>query len=255
MQRNIDSLVGYTMGATDGEIGKVMEFYFDDDTWTIRYLIIKTGSWLFGRKVLLSPDALIKNSWKTGTFFVNLSKEQVANSPDIDTDKPVSRQQEMELYEHYPWQDYWGGGYYAGGIWGVTYPTSILNEKIANVPESNGIITEDDQHLRSTRAVTGYNIHATDGIIGHVTDFIFDSASWKLLYLVVDTHHWFGEKKVLVEIQHIKEVRWANSQIMVDVAMDAIKNCRPFDEQEFAYAETAHVTDKKPAMQPGWAHL
>ena len=91
MQRNIKSLIGYGMGATDGEIGKVKELYFDDKTWSIRYMVLKSGSWLFGREVLISPDAVLKNAWRQGTLPVNLTKEQIRTSPNIDTDKPISR--------------------------------------------------------------------------------------------------------------------------------------------------------------------
>src|SRR5690349_6541754 len=103
MKRSAKNLIGFTMGATDGEIGKVKEFYFDDKTWTIRYLIVETGSWLFGRKVLISPQAVVTPDWENNVFPVNLTKEQIKNSPDIDTEKTVSRQQEIELYAHYPW--------------------------------------------------------------------------------------------------------------------------------------------------------
>lgn len=114
MKRNIKSLIGFTIGATDGEIGKVTEFYFDDETWTIRYLIVETGSWLFGRKVLISPIALLTPDWENKIFPINLTKEQIKNSPDIDTERPVSRQQELDMYAHYPWGTYWGSGFYAG---------------------------------------------------------------------------------------------------------------------------------------------
>jgi hypothetical protein len=100
MRRNVKNLVGFSMGATDGEFGKVDEFYFDDETWTIRYLIVKTGGWLFGRKVLISPTALKEPDWESKIFPVNLTKEQIKNSPDIDTERTISRQQEIELYSH-----------------------------------------------------------------------------------------------------------------------------------------------------------
>jgi hypothetical protein len=103
MQRNIKSLIGYGMEATDGDIGKVKYFYFDDTTWLIRYLILKTGNWFLYRKVLISPQAIVKRYKASGLFALNLTKEQIRTSPDIDTDKPVSRQQDMELYGHYAW--------------------------------------------------------------------------------------------------------------------------------------------------------
>ncbi len=116
MKRTIKNLMGFTMGATDGEIGKVKDFYFDDVTWTIRYLVVETGNWLSNRKVLISPEALLQVDWANETFPVNLTKEQIKKSPDVDTDQPVSRQHEMELYTHYPWTNYWGGGIWAGGM-------------------------------------------------------------------------------------------------------------------------------------------
>jgi uncharacterized protein YrrD len=233
MQRNIDSLIGYDIGATDGEIGKVKEFYFDDKAWAIRYLVVKTGSWLFGREVLISPDALLKNSWKQQTFPVNLKKEQIRNSPDIDTDKPVSRQQEAELYGHYLWQPYWGSGFYAGGLWDASNASSVIDEKVINAVDDKGRIADEDQHLRSTKEVTGYNIHATDGEIGSIIDFIIDDQTWQVLYLVADTRNWFSGKKVLIETQHIREVRWDKSMVFVDISIDVIKNREAYQQLEF----------------------
>ncbi len=111
MIRRVDNLIGFTIGGTDGDIGNVKDFYFDDKTWTIRYIIVETGSWLFGRKVLLSPQAVTTSDWEKELFKVNLTMEQIKNSPNIDTEKPVSRQHERELYGYYPWGGYyWGGG-------------------------------------------------------------------------------------------------------------------------------------------------
>jgi sporulation protein YlmC with PRC-barrel domain len=211
MERNLNSLIGEIMGATDGEIGKVVDFYFDDDTWTIRYLIVKTETGLAGRKVLISPNALPKQSWASGMFRANLTREQVRNSPDIDSDEPVSRQQEAQLANYYPWQPYWGAGYYTGGVWGIIEPEEVKDSK-------------GDLHLRSCREVTGYHVHASDGAIGHVNDFIMDDETWQIVYLVVDTHNWVGGKKVLVGVRHIKEVQWENSKVVADVTGDVIKN-------------------------------
>ena len=235
MQRNMNSLNGFTLNATDGEIGKVETFYFDDDTWTIRYLIVKTGGWLSGREVLISPQAVVKDSWGKESLPVNLTKEQVSSSPNIDTERPVSRQQEAELYAHYPWQNYWGGGFYAGGVWGITYPASTIDNTIVNEPETNHKPSGDDQHLRSTDKVGGYNIQATDGDIGHVTDFIMDDETWKLLFFVVDTHNWFGGKKVLIPVSDIKEVQWANSKVIINITTDAVKSSKLFEETAFSF--------------------
>jgi hypothetical protein len=116
MNRSVNSLKGFTMGATDGEIGKVKEFYFGDRTWTIRYLIVETGSWLSSRKVLISPEALLTPDCAAQVFPVNLTMEQVKNSPNIDTDMFVSRQQEVELNKFYPRTGFLAGSLWSGGV-------------------------------------------------------------------------------------------------------------------------------------------
>ncbi len=235
MQVNLNSLLADSLEATDGEIGKVKSFYFDDNTWTVRYLVVETGNWLSGRNVLISPDSIIKDSWEEHTVPVNLTKDQVSNSPDIDTDKPVSRQHEQELFEHYPWNNYWGGSFYAGGMWGVMSPAIALTNPIVNEPETNNGHSEADSHLRSTGAVAGYHIHATDGDIGHIKDFIVDDQTWQLLFFVVDTHNWLGGKKVMIRVSDIKEVQWEYSKVIVSITMDAVKNSKLFNKAEFMH--------------------
>jgi uncharacterized protein YrrD len=203
MERNVNNLIGYNLEAADGGIGEVADFYFDDDTWTIRYLVVATGGWLSGRKVLISPHALVQHSWASGVFRANLNREQVRNSPAIDTDKPVSRQQEEELVNYHTWQPYWGTGFYRGGVWGI-----IREEKTSET---------GDQHLRSCKEVIGYQIRTTEGDMGHVNDFIMDDQTWKIFYLVVDTHNRIGGKKVLSAVPHIREVQWENSKIVMDM--------------------------------------
>ena len=235
MQRNINSLVGYNMGATDGIIGEVEDFYFDDESWAIRYLILKTGNWLSGRKVLISTSALTKASWKTGLFPVDLTKQQIHSSPDIDTDKPVFRQHEHILNDHYNWQNYWEDGYYLGGIWCIA---PVLDKKRLierNKPDEQ---SRDDRHLRSSRQVTGYHIHATDGDIGHVNDFVIDDKNWQVKFIVADTHNWFSGKKVLIDVEKITEVEWNNSKVFVNITIDSIKNSIEFDEAKFIHPKT-----------------
>jgi uncharacterized protein YrrD len=229
MLYNVKSLVGFTIGATDGEIGKVEEFYFDDETWTIRYLVVKTGGWLSGRKVLISPSAVNQPDWENEIFPVSLTKEQVKNSPDIDTDKPVSRQQEIELYSHYAWPYYGiaGVGFYGGiGMTGMAETRAPLKESIS---AQNPDTQSGDPHLRSTSEVKGYQIHATDGEIGEVEDFIMDDNSWTMRFMVVDTGNWFPGKKVLISPRWIRDMKWANSAVYVDLPADAIKNSPEYD--------------------------
>jgi uncharacterized protein YrrD len=229
MRRNVKNLAGFSMGATDGEFGKVDEFYFDDETWTIRYLIVKTGGWLFGRKVLISPTALKEPDWENKIFPVNLTKEQIKNSPDIDTERTVSRQQEIELYSHYGWPYYGpvGVGFYGGmGFSGMAESRTPFEERILAASDQKEPV---DPHLRSTNEVTGYGIHATNGKIGDVEDFIIDDQSWNVHFLVVDTGHWFPGKKVLISPKWINKVKWEDSSVYVDITVNAVKNSPEYD--------------------------
>lgn len=232
MLHKVKSLIGFAIGATDGEIGKVDEFYFDDETWTIRYLIVKTGGWLSERKVLISPGALQNPDWENETFPVNLTKEQVKNSPDINTELPVSRQQEILLYDHYQWPygDTVGLGLYSGmGMMGMMESRVPLEESIsARTAEAEG----SDPNLRNTKEVIGYTIHALDGDIGDVTDFVVDE-NWKINFLVVDTGDWFPGKKVLISPDWITEVSWSKSAVFVDVSKEAVKNSPEFNSDMF----------------------
>ena len=236
MQHNIKNLLDFKMNATDGDIGEVKEFYFDDETWAIRYLVVETGNWFSNKKVLIAPQALLKPDWLNKSFPVNLTKEQIKNSPDINTDKPVSRHQEIEMYGHYSWQRYGGSGFYAGGSAAVMNLPPIVDEEIIkeNDPDNQ---TEYDLHLRSTESVSGYYIHATDGNIGHLKEFILDSETWQITNLIMDTHNWIGGHKVLVSVSHIKEIQWENSRVMVDISKETIKDYPHFDENNFEYPQ------------------
>lgn len=236
MQHTIKSLTGYSLEATDGDIGKVDDFYFEDTTWMIRYLIIRTGSWFLNRKVLIAPQAIVKRNAGPEVFPVNLTRVQIRTSPDIDTDKPVSRQQEIQLYGHYDWGIYGGSGFYAGGSAAAMDNVPIIDEEIMKEANMNDKRSDDDLHLRSTKKITGYHIHATDGDIGHVSDFIVEDTDWKMKYLVVDTHNWFGGKKVLVETTAVKEMQWDNSKVILSLSKDALKDCPVFDESQFNHS-------------------
>jgi uncharacterized protein YrrD len=219
MQHSLRSMIGFSIRATDGDLGKVDEFYFDDVTWTIRYMVVETGNWLSGRKVLISLVALGIPDWESRTFSVNLTCDQVRNSPDIDTQRPVYRQHETKLHEYYQWPQYWEGGY--GGALGIT-PFPLLEIPLSQEPSASDQL--DDPHLRSTRHVTGYHIHATNGEIGHVADFMVNDKNWELRYLVVDTGNWLPGKKVLISPSWIKSINWDDASVTVDRMRESVKN-------------------------------
>jgi hypothetical protein len=234
MLRSAKSLHGYTIEARDGDVGKVSEFLFDDQFWTVRYLVVKTGRWLMERRVLIAPAALGQPSWETQRLPVKLTQEQVEKSPDIDTDQPVSRQQEVALHAHYGWSSYWDMVTPLGSA-----PISVPQPAM----EVGEIVDQGDPHLRSTQAVMGYYIQACDGDIGHVEDFIVDDGAWTIRYMVVDTRNWWPGKKVLVSPWWITEVIWGTMRVRVNMDCETIKNSPPFDPTtgvDRAYEERLH---------------
>lgn len=199
MLRNVKELRGFAIHATDGMIGEVDDLYFDDEDWAIRYLVVDTGHWLSGRKVLISPLAIGHVDWMAQQLAVSLTKTQVERSPDIDTRKPVSRQHEAVYFGYYGYPNYWGGS----GVWGMGgYPGSLTIERRfedeRKARRAAAAKAGDDCHLRSGKAVTGYHVHATDGDIGHVADLLVDDHTWAIRYMIVDTSNWWGGHHVLV---------------------------------------------------------
>jgi hypothetical protein len=229
MLRSMKELYGYKMHAIDGEIGKAHEFYFDDQFWLIRYLVVNTGNWLPARLVLISPFSLGQPDWSARLFPVNETKEQVKNSPEIDIAVPVARQHEIALAKYYNWPRYWTGN--AAEIPGAFV---IPLKQETNIEEEQDIEeNEGDPHLRSSREVIGYNIEASDGEIGHLEDFIIEDESWIIRYMIVDTRKWLhwlpGGKKVLIAPTWIDRIDWAEATVYVDLTRDQVKDSPEFD--------------------------
>jgi uncharacterized protein YrrD len=210
------TLKGYKLHGLDGEIGKVKDFYFDDQHWTIRYLVADTGHWLTGRQVLISPYALGAVMQEQQHITVELTKQQIEGSPSLDSDKPVSRQFEEAYYGFYGWPMYWGGPY----AWGLS-PYLVRDREKRR--ESTRSKEAWDPHLRSTHDVSGHDIQATDGEIGHVEDFIIDDDTWAIRYLIVDTRNWWPGKKVLVSPQWIERVSWDELKVFVNLSREAVR--------------------------------
>ena len=240
-------LRGCSLAASDGDIGEVREFYFDDDDWSVRYLVVEAGSWLNGRRVLIVPDALGEVDAQGGAIAVKLTEEQVRNSPSIDCDKPVSRQQEEELHQHYDWNPYWVVPSAAG--WGAVAPAAMLGAQTGVValppeePREPQQREERDPHLRSSAELANhYAFHAQDGEIGRVYDFIVDDEEWRVRYLVARTGVWFG-KDVLVAPNWIERISADRAEIFVNLPRSAIKDAPEYDSGSRisrAYEERLH---------------
>jgi len=277
-------LDGFVIGATDGPIGHVRDFHFDDEEWVIRYFVVETGSWLASRKVLISPFAIGNPDWTEKVLPASISKAQVENSPDIDTDKTVSRQQEMRYHGYYGYPFYWGGA----GLWGDDdYPSMSMEAvpgyvapPVVPAPDMPELqvqgepfrVRQDDPHLRSCKAVIGYHVQAVDGDVGHVQALLVDVETWAVRYIVVDTSNWWLGHQVLIAPQWIGDVRWSDATVMVNLTQQAVKDAPAYDsaampdrEQEAGihdhYGRTGYwateivresaVTSRVPEINPG----
>jgi hypothetical protein len=231
MLRSVDDLRGFAITATDGAIGEVEDFYFDDELWAVRYLVVNTGTWRESQQVLISPISVEKVDRATNQMFVALTMNQVKNSPDINTHQPVSRQHETAFAAYYGYPSYWGGPF----LWGAAaYPAGLgaptAGETAAAAAAARAREASGDVHLRSTKEVTGYHLQATDGEIGHVEDFIVEDETWAVRYLVADTSNWLPAKKVLLTPRWVGRVSWNESKVFVDLTKGAIEQSPEYDE-------------------------
>ena len=218
------TLKGYRLHGLDGEIGKVKEFYFDDEHWMIRYLVADTGNWLTGSQVLISPYGLVAVKKGERSIDVSLTKKQIEDSPSLASDMPVSRQFEGEYFGYYGWPVYWGGPH----VWGA-YPFIVRDAEKRTEPTHGH--RASDPHLRSTHEVSTYHIHCAEGEIGHVEDFIIDDDGWAIRYLIVDTRNWWQGKRVLISPRWIDRVRWGESKVFLNLSREAIEQSPEYTEE------------------------
>jgi len=219
--RKLSDLTGYGFLTQDAEVGKLEEIYFDDQHWQARYLVVRTGNWLFGRKVLLVPEVIEGIDDKQKNIWVNLTRQQIEHAPPIDDEKPVSHHYQQQYYSYYKWEPYWANDPLFRATPAILPP---VQPEMRPKPEN--------PHLRSSAEVTGYRLAAEDGEVGHVEDFIFDEQSWTLRYLEIDTHNWLPGRHVLMSPAWVDRVDWSAQQVKVTVSQDLIKSAPEYDSSK-----------------------
>ena len=205
--QKLGSLRNGKINGADGEVGKVQDFLFDDQTWTVRYLVVDTGGLLTGRLTLLSTGAIQDIDWHGKQVNVNVTRKMVEEGPSAAVDEPVSRQHEAALSRYYGWPYYWQGPY----LWSLAYyPAPVPRQGRGRLGERQDEETRPhgDPALRSLKEVSGYHVQSTGGEIGHVEDCVVDPETWQIRYLVIDTsNYWFG-REVIVSPHWVHEVSW-----------------------------------------------
>ena len=234
MIRSVKRMRKFEVFAADGRIGAVDDFYFDQEWWAIRYLVIDTGRWLSGRKVLVSPLSVMWTEWGTQRLRLSITRDQVRDSPGIDMHRPVSRRQEIAYFDYYGYPYYWGHT----GVWGaqpaelMPTPEQIALQRARAAEVERTAAVEGDAFLRSAAAVAGHVLRATDGDLGHVDDFLLDDLSWAIRYMVVDTSNWWFGKHVLVAPEWISDIRWPDRSVSVDLSRQSLKNAPEYHRAE-----------------------
>jgi PRC-barrel domain len=107
MLRSIKEMLDYSILATDGEIGHVSDILLGDSDLKVRYLVIDTGGWLSGRKVLLSTAWLSGVAPEKQLIVVNIDKKRIEESPPYDPNVEIPREYETQLHDHYGYPYYW----------------------------------------------------------------------------------------------------------------------------------------------------
>ncbi|WP_078553010.1 PRC-barrel domain-containing protein [Bacillus alkalicellulosilyticus] len=226
------SLAQYSIEAKDGSIGKVEDVYFDEENWTIRYLVVNTNPWLPGRKVLITPISIEKVDTLLRQVYVDLTKEQVKESPDADTEKPVSKKFERKLLDYYGYPYYWHGQ----GVWGGQPSPRLL----MNVPQYAGMRdghnedddSSDDRILHSGKELTGsfngYSIRTKGESFGQVVDFIIEDETWKVRYFLVEMKKWMPSKEVILSPNWIESIVWENKEIQMGITKEQVEQAPEF---------------------------
>jgi hypothetical protein len=195
--------------ANDGEVGFIYDLLFDDQKWTIRYLVIDTGNWLSGRKVLISPVSVKEIDLQNKSCVINLNKNVIEGSPELTDKKPISQQFEKELIGYYNLPVYW------------TVDPSLRVRGDLDSQQNNDKNSHENQHLRSVREVRDYNIQANDGDAGYIHSFLLATINWEIKFLVLDKQkllRWIpGGRYILISPEWITEIKWNEKKAYLEL--------------------------------------
>lgn len=212
------------INAKDGTLGSVHDVFFDDRTWSTEYVVVDTGKWLPGKRVLIPRDRLGTPDWKATELDVDLTRDEIENSPGIESDPPLAHAR-SRYYQSYVWTSYPWGGFIGGAPVGAD-PAA----------PARGVTGPPTTHVRSAREITGYRIEARDGRIGHVDDFLFLRQDWGIQFVVIDTRNWLPGEKVVVPPRDIVDMEWTEEKARVDLTKKEIKSAPKLEPSKYSKA-------------------
>ncbi|PYZ98764.1 hypothetical protein CR205_09385 [Alteribacter lacisalsi] len=213
----------FTVFGEEGEIGSVSDLFFDEHTWTVRYIVMNAGNWLKGEQRFLSPASIQSYSVEEERLHANITKEQAKESPSPE-DEPMTRKFERQFSKFYGLNPYWMGA----GLWGSgAVPRDLTRED----PDSLDDLREEETSILSVKDLIGYELSTGDESFGKVKDVLIEEDSFKIRYFVVDTNRWLpGGKEVVVSTEWILDVNWSQSLVSVELSKDKIKSAPEYVE-------------------------
>jgi hypothetical protein len=217
MKISANELFDYGLQARDGEIGSVRDVFFDDSSYRARYLVAETGPWLFGRKVLISPTTAGMPDRSEQLVPVDLTQQQIKDSPDVSSDPPLDRDQEMRLNSYYDWPNYWDPGVDSWAHEQVVAPMMQHGEGSLTPDHPLPAEHREGVHLRSAKEIVGHALAKGTEEIGTVRDLIFDSDGWQLSYLAVEVKDAPEDKQVLLPVGLISKLAWPDDDVVVRI--------------------------------------
>ncbi|MCG7650685.1 PRC-barrel domain-containing protein [Alteromonas sp. MmMcT2-5] len=222
-------LTHFSIHALDDKVGGIRDILFDDETFTVRYLVADTNTWLpLSRKVVISPISVKQLDEDSESVHINMTVDTLKNSPSIDEHKPVSREYEENLFKYFGYGYYWIGP----GAWGeFAHPNELVELQRAEESETE-TPKKSTNHLRAVGEVGGYEVATTTDNVGHISNFVIDTESWKIIMLVVDTNNWLpGGKHLALLPSDIESIDWAAHSVVVNLSHDELVD-RPEVESE-----------------------
>jgi hypothetical protein len=235
MLKRYNELRNCVLHADDGEIGRCKDFLYDDRDWQIRYMVADTKKWLPGRKVILTTDLLKQPRWDDKSLPVGLTREQFQRQPPLEEDPPLIQQIAQRNWIENTKPFYWVG---PGGFGVYEYPWPPVEREQKPLPPPD----PEQAHLRSAEELTGYNIEAEDGRIGHVDDLLVQVEPWTVRFFIVDTRNWLPGRKVLVSPQWAVNVDWRDRSLVVALSKEAIEKSPEYDpDKDLSRLEEAAI--------------
>lgn len=219
MLHSFKRILNSTLHATDGKIGHLDDLLFDDQMWVVRYIVVRTGGLLNRHRVLISPLGVARVDWEKQSLSLGLTRQQIEESPDVDTDEPLFRQMEKRYFDYYSWPYYWN----EMSVWGIDPRNSVMAGEAPQEGEATA-----DPHLRSFREVTRYDVNGDGESLGRVADVIFDDDAWFVRYLVAEIGSWWPENRLLVDPAWIRTIDWVERCVkLLPRARDVALNRAP----------------------------